>query len=111
MELTYFVGLDLGRDGDYSALAIAERHREDDAPATYDIRHLERWRLGTSYATIVADCVARLDQAPLAATRWEVAAARHYPNGPGGPTVVTELRWVTTPAAPLVLDRTGVGKA
>jgi hypothetical protein len=62
----YFAGLDLGQAGDYTALAVAERHRDGAAPATYAVRHLRRWRLGTGYPQIVADCRALLAQPPLA---------------------------------------------
>jgi hypothetical protein len=43
----YFIGLDLGQKRDYTALAILERSEDH-----YDVRHLERIKLSTSYAVI-----------------------------------------------------------
>lgn len=50
----YFIGLDLGQKKDYTALAILERHGEG-AQAVFNVRHLHRYELGTSYPTIVAN--------------------------------------------------------
>jgi hypothetical protein len=77
---TYTSGLDLGQAGDYSALAILEGQRAGKAPATYDLRHLQRWQLGTSYPQIVADVDGLMAQPPVA------------------------------PDGPLVLDQTGCGR-
>src|SRR2546427_6575 len=81
--MTFFAGLDLGQAHDYTALCIAERlpatermthgltdeQRADwdwtfadlldsphvpTSPATYQIKHLERLPLGTSYPEVVA---------------------------------------------------------
>ena len=71
MSDDYFIGLDLGKSRDYSALAIVERlckaHSDDAARQVshYAIRHLRRWPLGTSYAAVAADLVALLRQPPL----------------------------------------------
>jgi hypothetical protein len=51
----YFVGLDLGQPHEYTALALVERRYSDDL-ATYAVRHLHRWPLGTPYRQI-ADAV------------------------------------------------------
>jgi len=57
----FFSGLDLGQAQDYSALVILERFKipdPDRKSATFyrfDVRHLHRWPLGTSYPAIVAD--------------------------------------------------------
>ena len=70
---TFTLGLDLGQRKDYTALSILERttrgrrdfvvnayRRSDeeidlpeDEPVVYHLRHLERFRLGTSYPAIV----------------------------------------------------------
>lgn len=55
-----FVGLDLGQSVDYSALAIVERHHQDDGQSRFDVRHLQRWPLGSSYPRIVQDVAALL---------------------------------------------------
>ena len=70
----YLLGLDLGQAADYTALTIAEVREvptgelhTDDAPKTirhYDIRHLERFPLGTGYPEIVAAVVARCAALP-----------------------------------------------
>jgi hypothetical protein len=64
--VTYVAGLDLGQAGDYSALAVAEQTKVGKEPATFAIRALSRWRLGTSYPSIVADVGALLQRPPLA---------------------------------------------
>ncbi len=48
----YTIGLDLGQAQDYSALVIVE---QDDERTRYDVPHIQRWPLGTSYPQIVAD--------------------------------------------------------
>src|SRR5574340_1373871 len=54
----FFIGLDLGQASDYSALSIAERLQGPGAktPAEpyYHVRHLQRYKLGTSYPAIAA---------------------------------------------------------
>src|SRR6266849_5767354 len=49
--MTFFVGLDLGQTRDYSALAVleVEGFRPD---RILKIRHLQQWKLGTSYPQI-----------------------------------------------------------
>ncbi len=60
----FYVGLDLGQTQDYTALMVAEKlavptgkvSRYDGSPITqsfYHVRHLERFKLGTSYPSIV----------------------------------------------------------
>lgn len=106
----FLLALDLGQAADYSALAIIERWRETGADASggelglqlarerrrtataphvpiskrkrlYHLRHLQRWKLGTSYVSIVQD-------------------VRDLLNRP-------ELRG----SSRLLIDRTGVGRA
>ena len=59
MSRTHFVGLDLGQQGDYTALSVLERSGEG-----YDVRHLERFELGTRY-----EAVARRASAILASPK------------------------------------------
>jgi len=62
--MPFISGLDLGQTQDFSALAVLERsdHYND---ATYQVRHLERFQLGTSYVEIVAQVTERFSQPPL----------------------------------------------
>ena len=65
----FWVGLDLGRVSEPTALAILERTPagtpagRGDGPWRYDVRHLERFPLGTPYPAIVA-AVAALVRRP-----------------------------------------------
>jgi hypothetical protein len=52
---TYFCGLDLGQQADYSALVILERRGFSPQTYTFDCRHLHRWQLKTSWTEIVDD--------------------------------------------------------
>jgi hypothetical protein len=67
----FFAGLDLGQVHDFSALAIAEITpmsigEEGKTVARYDLRHLQRFRLGTDYPDIVAAVAEILGREPLA---------------------------------------------
>ncbi len=53
MDLRYTLGLDLGKAKDYTAVAIGQWVR-DEPPYTVDVRHLQRFPLGTSYPEIVS---------------------------------------------------------
>lgn len=65
MSNRYWAAIDLGQVADYTALAIAERVDNADTGVRYDVGHLQRWTLGTSYPTIVADVVATLQLPPF----------------------------------------------
>jgi hypothetical protein len=90
-DLDFVVGVDLGQSRDYTAIAVVERVRTvtfdpdtlEEQPATvnFQLRHLERPELGTAYPAIVERCISLLDRAPLSRE------------------------------TPLVVDRTGVGRA
>jgi hypothetical protein len=58
-------GLDLGQSQDPTASIILEAHGDGDT-RTYDARHIEQYKLGTSYPTIVRSVGALLDREPLA---------------------------------------------
>jgi len=84
--MRYFVGLDLGSAGEFTALAVLERPQPTwrDPPAqhrpAYRLRHLQRFPLATPYPAIVEQVVHLLRTPPL-------------------------------PGAALVVDQTGVGRA
>jgi hypothetical protein len=52
---TYFCGLDLGQQKDYSALVILERRGFSPESYSFDCRFIHRWQLKTSYTQIVED--------------------------------------------------------
>jgi Terminase RNaseH-like domain len=76
----YFSGLDLGQQADFSALVVVERHtipdpeREGKTLYQFDVRHLHRWPLRTSYPAIAADVKAWFGGAPLAGSTLAVDA-------------------------------------
>jgi hypothetical protein len=83
----HYVGLDLGQVQDYSALVVVERTTpRPGTPASYAVRHMHRWPLGTPYTNIVND-LAGLVSAP---------GPRGYP---------------TLAGAKVVVDGSGVGRA
>lgn len=45
---TYLIGVDLGQANDYTALTVLQRDQAQDG-ITYQVRHLERLKLGTPY--------------------------------------------------------------
>lgn len=94
----YFVGLDLGQSQDYTALAVLEKH--EGPPAVYHVRHLERFKLGTSYPDIVARVVALMATEPLKS----VAGA-----GSDGGFDIGEEDEEKSSDVRLVVDATGVG--
>jgi hypothetical protein len=86
-----FLGLDLGKVQDFSALvALAQRPlpvAPDASPETtpayrYTLRGLKRWRLGTLYREIVAEVVELVSKPPLAGCTLGVDW-----TGSGGPVV------------------------
>jgi hypothetical protein len=52
---TYFCGLDLGQQADFSALIVLERRGFSPEKYTFDCRHIHRWQLKTPYPQIVTD--------------------------------------------------------
>ena len=63
--MPFYYGLDLGQISDPSAAIILEAHGQGDE-RTYDCRHIEQYKLGTSYPSLVASVGMLLDRAPLA---------------------------------------------
>lgn len=75
--MTYFVGLDLGQAQDYTALTVVgadptmKKYRASDyepvreigcLPLSFNVRHLQRYALGTSYPAIVEDVSQKVGQ-------------------------------------------------
>lgn len=69
MADSFFVGLDLGRAQDFSALAVLERSwerlRSGRLLSRLALRHLQRWPLGTPYTTIAEETAALCKRPPL----------------------------------------------
>jgi hypothetical protein len=75
---TYFVGLDLGRRQDFTAMAVVERTSRG-----LRVRHVERMALGTEYVEIVSR-VRRVMESPALAGRRHLTVDA---TGLGGPVV------------------------
>ena len=70
-NLDYIVGLDLGKQSDFTAIAVIERKFYVD-PAqpgqllkNFGVRYLKRWKLGTPYTEIVQDVVKLVGKLPV----------------------------------------------
>lgn len=93
MPANLFLGLDLGQSKDFTALALVERLADppyqdapEEAPPThrrYELRGLERCKLGTPYPAVVARVAELLRGAPLRGRAYLVADA----TGVGRPVV------------------------
>jgi hypothetical protein len=59
--MRWWLGLDLGQAADYSVLACIEQTQD-----CYALRHLERYAIGTSYPSVVAQVGALVAKPPLA---------------------------------------------
>jgi hypothetical protein len=60
----WLLGLDLGQAEDFSALGVVEQVYRAGRWA-YEVRHLHRWELTTSYVKVVDDVAALIDRPPL----------------------------------------------
>jgi hypothetical protein len=115
-ERRWFAGVDLGQSQDHTAVAVLERvtvageedaaTRTRQAEASYNVRHLERLKLGTPYQSVV-ERVRKIVQAPALAGNVTLVVDA---TGVGGP-VVDLLREAVTrvPLVPVVItggDRT-----
>lgn len=105
----HYVGLDLGQMKDYTALAVLEVGNPPpgtEHPA-YNLRHLERIALHTSYPEIVERVKALMDNPALVTFTPRPTPARHDP--------VAIADWHRCPhyekRPDLVVDATGVGVA
>lgn len=106
----FYAGLDLGQAADYTALIIAEQPEF----GRYDVRHIERFPLGTPYPQIVEKVEARMAALPegsrLAVDGTGVGRAVvemfTIPIVPiaitGGDTVTKDEQWYRVPKRDLV---------
>src|SRR5262245_21969657 len=71
MERSYFIGLDLAQAGEFTGLAVLERTLGDGLCDSrpwawhYALRHLERFPLGSPYASVLAWLWPRTEKPPL----------------------------------------------
>lgn len=99
---SFYVGLDLGQMQDWTALAVAQKHQQPSPepytklPASYDIRHLDRWRI--PYPEVVTRVSALL---------WELHSTHVIHQTAGR----ARFRRDVEPTIHLAVDGTGVGVA
>jgi hypothetical protein len=90
--VSYLIGLDLGQKADYTALAILEKHGND-RESRFHCRHLQRFKLGTSYPTIVNEVRTICAREPFITKRPKLAI-----DSTGVGVAVTELFRFAKPA-------------
>jgi len=83
----YVVGVDLGQVSDFTALCVAERTAMADEPPSYEVRHIDRAPLGTSYPAVVTH-VGRLMATPDLVDRTRLVV-----DGTGVGRPVVDLLW------------------
>ena len=82
------MGLDLGQSQGYTARCVTERVDVPTGKAHYHLRHLERFRLGTSYPAVVERVGEMLAGPPL----WGYSQLVGDGTGVGAPVVdISEL--------------------
>lgn len=79
----YFIGLDLGQSQDYTAVSVLGGTFTDGTKPTFQVGHLERFPLGTTYPDIVR-AVVRLTERPELGGEWQLVADA---TGVGRPVV------------------------
>jgi hypothetical protein len=80
----YFIGLDLGQSQDYTAISVLAGTFTDGGPKpTYQVGHLERFPLGTTYPDVVRGVV-KLAQRPELGGDWQLVVDA---TGVGRPVV------------------------
>ena len=67
----HFIGLDLGQAADFTALAVLSGVFANGAKPIFQVGHLERFALGTSYPDIVRQVV-KLTHRPELGETWEL---------------------------------------
>jgi hypothetical protein len=60
--VSFYVGLDLGQAGDFTALAVLEAVSEEEIERELHLRYLERYPLRTPYTTVAEGVVALVEQ-------------------------------------------------
>lgn len=96
----YFIGLDLGKANDYSAVCIAQRHDFNDRKSVIEINNVDRFPLGTPYVKVaqhMSDLVKKLPDAMIEES--------YVPAGKEIPVKSVRSNYI------LVVDATGVGNA
>jgi hypothetical protein len=63
--VAFFTGLDLGQMQDFSAVAVLDRVGAPASKASFTLRYLHRWTLGTRYPAIVGQVSELLRRPPL----------------------------------------------
>jgi hypothetical protein len=95
--MAYFVGLDLGQSADYTALAVLQTVKERVGGGNFrtvmHLRHLQRYKLRTSYITIADGVVDVMRSKALTGDEYDPASHR-----------------VARAKAELLVDKTGVGR-
>src|SRR5215218_9893352 len=101
----FVLGLDLAQASDYTALAVLEQTwpEPDGTTARYDVRHLERMPLGTSYLEVVA----RVGQRVRALTALDASVTLVVDQTGVGRPVVDLLRDAALPCRLVPIMITG----
>lgn len=89
--MTYILGLDIGKQHDYTALTVVEPR-----PPFLHVVHLHRYPLGTDYTAIIDDLAQTLTRPPLAGASILGVDA----TGLGGPFL--DLLRKQAPATPII---------
>ena len=98
--MAYFVGLDLGKQADFTALAVVQtvKERDDEGQGSLaeylHLRHLERYPLRTPYTEVADGVRDLLNSPPFTEDEYDPSRGR-----------------VAKPKVELLVDRTGVGEA
>ena len=96
--MPFYVGLDLGQSGDYTALAVVQdriMQNEDGGLEKYlHLRHLERYPLRTLYPDIAEAVVSLMRDEHLSPNEYDPSRRRYFRRAPE-----------------LIVDQTGVGPA
>ncbi len=96
----YFIGLDLGKSNDYSAVCIAQRTDFDNPKGAIEVNNVDRFPLGTPYTKVaqhVGDLIRRLPDAIVEREYWPMD--KEIPRK----EVIHDYM--------LIVDATGVGNA
>jgi len=124
--MTHFMGLDLGQQHDYTALVLVEpveektgnkvtrqkinRHgiilgptEEDELHTVHEVRHLQRWPLGTGYPEIVEDVRRMIASPELSDEPVYLALDATGVGRPVYDMFLSELGWVSGGLLPVVI--------
>lgn len=96
----YFLGLDLGKSNDYTALCIAQRHDFNDRTSAIEVNNVVRYPLGTPYTKVAEHVGGLVKQLPDAMIEKE-----YWPDDAQVPRKTIDHNYR------LIVDATGVGNA